>query len=310
MSLPAYFASAPPGAFAAWSALLAALASLTFAGGFVFLRRTRLMEDMPTSRLRSAAQGYIEVEGVARLMEGEPIICPLTATRCAWWEYSVDERQKDARGNSRWVKVRAETSDDCFLLDDGTGACVVDPSGAQVIPGIERTWFGYHPTPDIGPVAGKGWWRVMWCTFRYTERLILPANAVYALGAFRTQTGLADSFDEQADLRDLLAKWKHDPKMMAMFDVNKDGAVDQHEWDAARRAGLEQVRREQVSRAVATPDLNILGKPRDGRPFILSGVSQAALIQRYRGYAIAAIGGCTFLAGFFLWALRVRGVIG
>ena len=98
--------------------------------------------------------------------------------------------------------------------------------------------------------------------------------------------------------------------MMGLFDVNKDGGVDQREWDAARRAGLDQVRREQVQRAVATPDLSILGKPRDGRPFILSGVTQAALVRRYRGQAGALIGASIFLAGLFLWALRVRGVIG
>ncbi len=311
MSLPAYVASAPAQAFAWGSVVLALLAAASFAGSFVFLRRTRLMEDMPTSRLRSAAQGYVELEGVALLMPGEPVICPLTATRCAWWEYKVEEKRQDSgRRGSHWVTVRKQTSDDSFLLDDGTGTCVVDPTGASVIPAIERTWYGYSATPDIGPVAGRGWWRAMWCKFRYTERLILPANAVYTLGAFRTQTGIADSFDEQADLRELLTKWKHEPKMMALFDVNKDGAVDSREWDAARRAGLEQVRREQVDRAVATPDLNILGKPRDGRPFILSGVSQAALILRYRGYAMAAIGSCAFLVGFFLWALRVRGVIG
>ena len=311
MSLPAYFASAPPQAFALWSALLAALSAASLAASFIFLRRTRLIEDLPTARVRSAAQGYAEFEGIARLMPGEPVICPLTATRCAWWEFKVEEKRQDAgRRGSHWVTLRAETSDECFLLDDGSGACIVDPDGASVIPAIERTWYGYTARPDIGPEAGKGWWRAMWCKYRYTERLILPAQPMYALGLFRTQTGIAESFDEQADLRELLVKWKHDPKMMALFDVNKDGVVDQREWDAARRTGLSQVRREQVERAVATPDLNILGKPRDGRPFILSGVPQDALIRRYRGYAIAAIGGCTFLVGFFLWTLRVRGVIG
>lgn len=311
MTFPGWIATLPPEAFRVAAGVLLLLAAASFAGSFVFLRRTRLLEDTPTSRLRSAAQGYVEVEGTARLMEGEPIICPLTATRCVWWRYRIEEKQKDADGRgTHWTTVASTGSDDCFLLDDGTGVCVVDPGGASVIPAIKRRWYGYKSRPDIGPEAGKGWWRAMWCSYRYTEELILSANPLYALGAFRTQTGIADPFDEQADLRDLLAKWKHDPKMMGLFDVNKDGVVDQHEWDAARRAGLDLVRREQVQRSVATPDLSILGKPRDGRPFILSGVTQAELVRRYRSFAAAAIGASIFLTGLFLWALRVRGVTG
>jgi hypothetical protein len=149
----------------------------------------------------------------------------------------------------------------------------------------------------------------MWCSYRYTEELIYPANAVYVLGAFRTQGGLPEAFDTQADLRELLDKWKHDKRMMALLDVNKDGTIDMKEWAAARRMAQTQVEREQVERAVATPDLNVLGKPRDGRPFILSGIPQAALIRRYRTWAVACLGGMTLAASFALWALHTRAVL-
>ena len=36
----------------------------------------RLIEDMPTTRLRAAAQGYVELKGTARLFAGEPIVAP------------------------------------------------------------------------------------------------------------------------------------------------------------------------------------------------------------------------------------------
>ena len=49
------------------------------AGGVAFwyawtnLVRKRVMEDMPTAKLRSAHQGYIELQGRAELMDGAPI---------------------------------------------------------------------------------------------------------------------------------------------------------------------------------------------------------------------------------------------
>lgn len=313
MEFSQYLASAPADEFFWWTAIAAALAVATFAATFVFTHRTRLIEDTPTSRLRSAAQGYIEVEGIASLMPGPAIVCPLTMTDCAWWRYKVEQKQTrtDLRGRrrTRWVTVDSGTSDDCFLINDGTGQCVVDPTGAQVIPAVTRRWYGHRPRPDVGWEHGRGFWRSAFCDYRYTEELILPANAVYALGSYRTQSGAPDAFDEQADLRELLHKWKHDKAMMALLDRNKDGTVDMKEWEAARRMAVQKVREQHVERAVNTPDLNILARPKDRRPYILSGIPQVNLIRRYRRYAMACLGAMTVAAGFFLWALNARGIL-
>jgi len=307
--LSEYFASAPAHDFFWWCLGSGGVAAVGFVASFVFLHHTRLMENMPTSRLRSAAQGYIEVEGDARLMEGPPIIAPLTKARCVWWRFAIDEKRGSGK-NRRWVTIESRTSDDCFELDDGTGRCVVDPDGAKVIPSHRQRWYGSSETPDISPELGSGWLRAGFSPFRYTEERIHPGNSVYALGAFRTQTGMADAFDEQLDLKDLLNKWRHDKKMMALFDVNKDGQVDQKEWDAARRMAKKKVSEVHVQRAVETPDLHLLARPRDGRPFILSAIPQAQLIRRYRISSAA----CLVLAAgggyVLLHALLARGLIG
>lgn len=312
MPFPEYLASAPADEFFWWSAIPALLAAGAFVASFVFLHRKRLIEDMPTSALRSAAQGYVEVEGIARLMEGPPIISPLSGTRCVWWRYKVEKKQRQhggGRSRTSWVTVDRGLSDDSFLLDDGTGKCVVDPAGASVIPAVTRRWYGRGPRPDVSFEAGRGFWRSIFCDYRYTEELIFAAREVYALGTFRTQAA-SESFDEQLDVKELLQKWKHDPKMMALFDVDKDGSVNMKEWEAARRMAIEQVRREHVARAVEqAADLHILARPRDKRPFILSGIPQAALVRRYTVQAMACIGGSTFAAGFALWTLHVRGII-
>jgi hypothetical protein len=185
---------------------------------------------------------------------------------------------------------------------------VVDPDGANVIPRHSQTWYGSTPTPDISPAMGGGWLRAGFSRYRYSERRIHDREPVYALGAFRTQVGGPDSFDEKLDLKELLDKWKHNKPMMALFDVNKDGKVDQKEWDAARRMALKKVREEHVQRAVDTPDLHLLAKPRDGRPYILSGIPQATLIRRWRLSSLAcllAAGGAGYV---LITALAARGL--
>ncbi len=313
MSFAQYLAGAPAEEFFWWCAVPAGATLAALAAGFSFLLRTRLIENTPTSRLRSAAQGYIEVEGRVRLMDGPPILCPLTAARCIWWRYKVEEEQEYYDGKNRrrhWVTVDRGVSDDSFLLDDDTGQCVVDPTGADVIPTVKRVWYGHTRRPTVGPEAGKGFWRAAFCDYRYTEELIQAGNAVYALGAFRTQTGGPESFDEKADLTELLSKWKHEKKMMALLDVNKDGAVDVKEWEAARRMALQKVRQEHVQRAVETGDLHILAKPRDRRPFVLSGIPQAALIRRFRVYSGLCNAAAFATGAFALWTLQLRGLIG
>lgn len=304
-----YFATAPADEFFWWCLGSGVVAAAGFVASFVFLHRTRLMENMPTSRLRSAAQGYLELEGEARLLEGPPIIAPLTKTRCVWWRFRVEKKVQSGK-NSKWVTLRSGTSDECFELVDDTGKCVVDPDGATVIPVFSQRWYGSSESPDIAPELGRGLLRAGFSRYRYTEERLHVAEPLYALGAFRTQGGAPEAFDEQLDLKELLHKWKHDKRMMAVFDTNKDGQVDQKEWEAARRMAVRKVRDEHVQRAVETPDLHILAKPRDGRPYILSGIPQAKLIRRYRLQSAGCIALATIAAFVLLEALVARGLIG
>ena len=63
--------------------MLTGASTAAFAGSYVMMRRARLMEDTPTSKIRSAAQGYVELSGRVRMPEGVSIRCPLSDTGCA-----------------------------------------------------------------------------------------------------------------------------------------------------------------------------------------------------------------------------------
>lgn len=273
------------------------------ASGFALIARARLIEDTPISLIRSAAQGYVELNGHARLLPGPPIVSPLSDTPCAWWSYRVQERNRN--GKNEWRTIEEETSGELFLLSDSTGDCIIDPDNASVTPTISRSWGGPVQRPHRPP-DGAGW--LSFGSFRYSEKLILIGDPLYVTGWFHTQTAILE-LNESRDVSELMAEWKRNKSaLLKRFDSNGDGEIDQQEWEAARRVAVEQVRAQQVKETLS-PDLNILSRPPDRRPFILSTLTQKSLTRRYRFWAVLCLLGALSLGGLCSYALQLRGML-
>jgi hypothetical protein len=267
--------------------------------GFHELRRARELEDTPVSRIRSAAQGYVELIGRARLMPGPPILSPLTGTPCYWWKCRVTETYRDDT-----VTLFDAVSDDMFFLSDTTGDCIVDPVGARVAPNLVRSWRGRLRKPHRAP---GGAWEAFFSSgpYRYSEQLITGEVLLSASGWFRTQAA-AQAGDESRELSALLAEWKQDRHaLLRRFDANGNGRIDPEEWESARAAALEEVRAARAGRE-PLPDLNVLGRPPDGREFRISAGSRQAQRRRHRrrGQALLALGGLAVLG--ILLAVRLQ----
>ena len=297
-------AHADPGPFWLWFGLAALIGVVLFVIGFRRLRHARLLEDLPTSRIRSAAQGYVEFHGHARLLPGPPIVSPLSTERCCWWDFKIEQLQKDDKNRSRWVTIEKKTSDELFLLDDGTGQCVVDPVGARVIPSVSRRWRGRYPRP-LGFPKKTSW--LDGGEYRYSEQLISFGAWLYAIGAFHSQTA-ARYDDEMRDVSDRMAEWKRDKRaLLQRFDTNRDGEIDLQEWEAARKTAIAEVRAEQVERSVQ-PDLHVLSAAPDRRPFILSTKTEHELTRGLRWGGLAGVVAGLLLGGIFFFGLLARGL--
>ncbi len=77
--------------------LLLVLAVFTGVGFFLwkkFFQHARMMEDMPRSKIRSAAQGFVELSGIQDPLEGTPLSAPLTGSACTWWDYKIEKRKR------------------------------------------------------------------------------------------------------------------------------------------------------------------------------------------------------------------------
>ena len=314
-SLAHAIASASAGKFGLFAGIGALIALALSWGAYRMLIRKRVLQDTPTALIRSASQGYIELQGHAELIDGLPILAPLSAKRCVWFEYRVEKKERRVMsGNNRrseWRTIDSGTSDSLFYLVDSTGRCAVDPEGAKVTPSARNVWYGNNRNPGRVDTS-SGWLHFTGLTqlgrqFRFTEKRIEPGDPLYALGDFTTHGGAGADFDRNAEVRELLSEWKRDHgALLARFDADKDGNIDLDEWEAARSAAEREVDRQRADVSVAPP-IDVLGHARGSRnPFIIAAKTEAEMLARFHWSAIGL--GILALAStvFLLWALSVR----
>jgi len=283
------------------------LAAVAAAGGWGFFRGfrwwhwARLIEDTPTSRVRSAAQGYVELVGTGRRMSGAPVIAPLSKLPCTWWSYTVERRTRDARDRTKWKVVSRRVSDALFYLEDDTGRCIVDPEGAEVLPTASDVWHGDTPLPVAGPPVHRGF-RGFGSDYRYRESRMHDGDPLYAIGWFRTESNVQPGAVD-AEVAALLRQWKRDPaELMKRFDTDGDGTLTLIEWEKAREAAHEQVMAER-RQVAAEPGVHVLEMPRDGRPMLLASGDAEKLARRYRFHAVAGLAAFLLAATALAWML-------
>ncbi len=279
--------TAPADDFWIVAAILVVLTVGGFVGTFYYLMRKRIIEDTPTSLIRSAAQGYIELVGVGRLLEGPPIVSPLTGTHCTWYSYEIAERRRSGR-RTRWVTIDKGTSEELFMLEDSTGTCVIDPEGASVTPGHRDVWYGSTARPSARSGGKRRW--LSGGRYRYTEQRLQPGEPLYAIGLFETVGGAGGDFHVDDDVRELLRDWKRDSeRLLRQFDRNKDGEIDVQEWETVRKQAYREVMAHHAERKTAAPT-NLMSATHDRRrPYILSAVPQDDLVRRFHYYASGLI---------------------
>lgn len=246
-----------------WLVCLAIMAAISFFAWLSALRRLRSIRDTPTSKIASAAQGYVELIGRGRQFGEVPLLGKLTQLPCLWYRFKIEERYKTKDGHS-WRTIDSGESDDSFLLRDDTGECVVDPEQAEISTRHRDQWQqGDH---------------------RYTEWKLLKEDSIYVIGQFRTQSGAVE-FNTRAELNALLAEWKKDlPVLHARFDLNNDGELGMNEWLLARQAAKREVAKK-LREAQAQPDIHIISQPRDGKLFLISNLTPDRLSGRYLFWA-------------------------
>lgn len=291
-----------------WALLLLAAGLACGYGFFYFIRRARIIEDTPTSRIRSAAQGYVELTGMIRYFVGQPVVAPLTQQACAWYHFVIERKETTThRGSSstRWNTVEEQNCDRPFECSDATGVCVIDPRGAEIHTLHKDVWYGGTRWPSHGPDRKRSWFSSS--DYRYTEYRLHESDPLYALGEFRTVNPDKSDGKLSDEVKHVLRTWKADwDKLLAQFDSNGDGQIDLQEWEQVRQAAEKQVTEQRLERA-PRPALNIMTKTDDfRRPYILSTQPQTKLATRFRLRAVACTLGFILCVPLSNWMIFIR----
>ncbi len=271
-----------------WTGLSAFTGALGFWRSFRALHRARLIENTPTAKTRSAPQGYIELQGRGRIMDGEPLSAPLTGLPCTWWSYKIQEKSNYTIGKqkrTRWTTIDSDVSDSLFLLEDDTGSCIIDPENAEVLPIATDNWYGNQSRPVKRGSSSSG---LMGGKYKYTERRMHQGDPLLAIGFMRTHDHAAGVSIEE-EIRALLVDWKADQSgLLRRFDQNRDGIIDMKEWDKARHVAEKDIRRERYTQPVHT-GVHVLSAPPDDRPYLLAAWPQEPLVRRFRRRSMLSI---------------------
>lgn len=155
---------------------------------FSLLKTARQLEDTPTSKIRSAAQGYLELSGTLKPLRETK--APLSHRPCAWYRYRIEQLtaiQSHKRTEYYWKTLSSGASETEFLLVDETGECHVTPNSAHVVPSTLTRWRGHSKTGSPLPNSFFKKLFSYWGRYRYTEELLEFDRNIFACGRFITK---------------------------------------------------------------------------------------------------------------------------
>jgi hypothetical protein len=263
------------------AAAAAALALLALWRFLVRVQRERLVADTPEVRIRSAAQGYVKITGRTQPAGPAPTAAPLSARPCVWWSYEIAHEEHDSKGNRRWATTDSRSSVEPFALVDVDDArCLVGPVKAEISPTLHDVWYGSTSWPMTGPPESSspllhlGSWR-------YTERLLGVGAHVCVMGELRSHSQVGDV---NAAIAAKIHEWKQDQQaLLARFDLDHDGKLNDAEWDTARQAAAREAQSQTLESSITRE--TVISEPTNGEPFLIAPLSDAALERREKLFA-------------------------
>lgn len=291
--------------------VLSGLGVWLFFDGLKKWRRKRLIEDIPQSKIRSMAMGFVELNGKAECCVG-PLKAPFSNTECVFYRYLVERYESSGR-SSRWVKVAGDDSICPFGLNDETGKVMVNPVGAEInfsssnYDFTSGSLFGGGAIPadlinfmEANNIRYRTWFSNS--KMRFTEWVIAPGDIIFIVGTALKNESFAS--DYQADLNKKIEELKHDPEQMKKI-TDSNGELNISEWDAAVEALKNKVMLEELAKAGSIDHASglVIQKGDDEKTFIISEKSEKELLSSLMLQSFAETFGGAVLASVCIYLL-------
>ena len=162
---------------------------ILFFAGLKWFGYKRLIENIPTSKIRSIAMGLVEIFGKVEPIENSLLLSPFSNTECVYYKYTVERWVKRDKKHY-WQVVNSGKTSLPFKLQDNTGSVLIDPVRASI--DIKSTTFssgtGQDPSQNIqnflnaNNLKYEGFFGINY-RMRYREALIVPGENLYIIGS-------------------------------------------------------------------------------------------------------------------------------
>lgn len=197
--------------------------------GFRQLRKKNLIENIPSSPIRSVAMGLAEIKGHSPATA--TLVAPLSGKPCHYFRYRVEEERRSGKSRE-WVTVDQGESNAPFSVEDPTARILVNPDRADIL--LRRDYERID--------RGEGWFGKR---RRHREWRIDPADFVYVIG---TVSKLRDRVAERRSrLQEELRQLKKDPEAVKRFDKDGNRQLDEAEWAVAVNSVKDELLRKEVA---------------------------------------------------------------
>ena len=107
-----------------WAAIGAVFGAFLFFRGFSMLGIKRLILNTPSSKIRSASMGLVEITGMAKGPQTIP--AGITGEPCFYYRAMAWQLKQSGRSR-QWMKVADESRYIPFFVEDPTGRMLVNP---------------------------------------------------------------------------------------------------------------------------------------------------------------------------------------
>jgi E3 Ubiquitin ligase len=263
-----------------------------FFRGFPFLKRQHLIQDTPTSTVRGAALGAVEISGT--VVGPYTLISPLSETDCFYYRAVARGSLKEEKEQKEEILYAP------FFLHDGTGCVMVDPRGAET---------DLRPSVDdeYSPSSGDAFTRHFLIRHgisadnpAYLEEFCIRAgDRLYVLGTLRENPGLESAADCLAH-----GMGQREPGFLsaAAADLQRRAAIESMLPPGSVLPPAPQARLTETEAFDLHPPV-VLMKGASGGPFFISWRSQRDVVDDLALRSFFYIWGGPVLALVGLWLL-------
>ncbi len=232
------------------------------------VRNNRQWKKAELTPIGEATPGLVKIKGRARHLHD--LYLPDTAIPAVYYRrrrfaYAIGVRHPTGKN----LMEEITTEDNPFLVEDETGAMLVDPRRAKInLPSKRHV----YPEDSVADFFTKGW---DWEEIDFLE----DGEMVYVIGFVQTVDD--DQSPREALKRIMLRELKQNPAKRSAYDRNGDNRLDENEWEAARRDAQAQA-------AIRAADFLMIGKP----PLwgMLHAISTGALVKYRMSTLLLEIG--------------------